>query len=114
MPINAGKLRHRIIIQRPDYIQDMDNGAMNPVWVEVATVWASIDPISAREFVASQAEVSNITTRITIRYRSDLDDKMRLYHPAKDIYYDLHGILYDKDSGLDYMTLPCSEGVKYQ
>jgi len=38
---------------------------------------------------------------------------MRLYHAAKDQYYNIEGVLSDKDSGLEYITLPCSEGVRY-
>lgn len=112
--LSAGKLRHRIQIQYPYETQDQDTGAINVVWLTLATVWAAIEPVSAREFIASQSETSRITTRITIRYRNDISEKMRLYHSSKNMYYDIHGLLSDKDSGLEYLTLPCSEGVKYE
>lgn len=112
--INPGTLRHRLIIQRPVKVQDTGSGAVNITWQNVRTVWASIKPISAREFVASQAETSRITTRITVRYASDIDHTIRLFHAATGKYYDVHGELTDSFTNQDYITLPCSEGVKYQ
>lgn len=110
---SAGKLRHRVIIQRLTGEQDSSTGAIDEQWEDVATVWAAIEPISAREFVTSQAEASKVTARITMRYRSDIDATCRLYHPAKDKFYNVEGILADKESGLEYLTLPCSEGVRH-
>lgn len=112
--IQAGKLRHRVVIQNPVETQDQNTGAVVINWVDVATVWASIEPLSAKEFVAAQALDSEISARITIRYRSDITAKMRLYHAHKRMYYDIHGILSDKNSGLEYITLPCSEGLRWQ
>ncbi len=113
MPIVAGKLRHRIEIQTPVEVQDSISGAMDVTWDVMATVWASIEPMSAKEFVTSQTELSRVTTRITLRYRNDVNPSMRIYHPAKDKFYNIEGLLSDKQSGLEYMTLPCSEGVRY-
>lgn len=113
MSLAAGKLRHRVVIQQPVETQDGITGAMEVSWADVATVWASIEPLSAREFIASQAEDSQISARITIRYRAGISAKMRLYHQAKGLYYDIHGPLSDKESGLEYITIPVSEGLKY-
>lgn len=112
-PLNTGKLRHRVVIQKPVETQDTTTGAMNTVWEDVATVWASIDPVSAKEFVAAQVEQSKITGRITIRYRNDFDTSCRLYHRAKNKYYNIEGMLSDRDSGLEYLTLPVSDGIRY-
>lgn len=111
--IKAGKLRHRVKIQYPAESQDQETGALNVTWITKATVWASIEPISAREFIAAQSEDSKVSARITIRYRSDIDAKMRIYHEAKDLYYNIEGVLSDKDSGYEYLTLPVSEGLMY-
>lgn len=112
--IQAGKLRHRVVIQKQAESQNQSDGSIIVEWVDVAKVWCAIEPLSAREFVSAQAEASKITTRITVRYRSDITAKMRLYHAAKDMYYNIEGVLADKDSGIEYLTLPCSEGVRYQ
>lgn len=112
--LQAGKLRHKVVIQSPVETQDTATGAMEVIWVNDASVWAAIEPISGREFIASQSEQSKVTARITIRYRSGITSKMRLYHEAQNKYYNIEAILSDKDSGLEYLTLPVSEGVNYQ
>lgn len=109
----TANLRHRVLIQRQVETQDPDNGAVIVSWQDVATVWSAIEPLSAREFIAAQAEDSKVNTRITIRYRNDVTAKMRLYHASKDMYYNIEGVLSDKDSGFEYLTLPCSTGVRF-
>lgn len=107
--MRAGKLRHRVTIQLPDYTQDPITGEMTPSWVEFAKAWASIEPLSAREFIAAAATQSKISARIVIRYRTGIDATMRILH--RDKAYNIEGVLADKVSGLEYLTLPCSEGV---
>lgn len=111
--LQPGKLRHRLTLQSPVETQDQQSGSITTTWQEVDKIWAAIEPISAREFTASASEQTKISTRITIRYRSDITDEMRFHHASKNIYYDIHGVLSDKDSGLEYLTLPCSTGMKY-
>lgn len=107
--MRAGRLRHRISLQRQQETRDPDTGAVIVAWVEVAKPWASVEPLSAREFIASQAAQSEITARITIRYRSDVTAKDRIVHRGKT--YNIEGVLPDPVSGLEYLTLPVSQGV---
>jgi SPP1 family predicted phage head-tail adaptor len=108
MALSSGKLRHRVQLQRSVQVQDPVTGDLSSSWVDVAKVWAAVEPLSAREFTASSAVQSAITTRITIRYRQ-VDASMRILHLGR--IYNIEGVLADKDSGLEYLTLPCSEGV---
>lgn len=110
MAIEAGKLRHRITIQAPGLTQDPVTGEMLPGWTEFASVWASIEPLSARDFIAAQSGQSEISARIVIRYRPGVLPTMRIIHRSK--VYAIQGVLPDADSGLEYLTLPVSEGVK--
>lgn len=103
--LKAGELRHRIVLARPIYDQDT-NGDPQYEWLEVATLWAKIAPLSARDFIAAQAEQAKIVARITIRYRADVDAGMHILHNQK--VYKIEGVLPDDDSGLEYLTLPCS------
>lgn len=107
--MRAGKLRHPITIQRPEYAQDPVTGEMTGSWVEVGRTWASIEPLSAREFIAAAATQSKVSARIVIRYRSGVDASMRVVH--RDKIYNIEGVLADISSGLEYLTLPVSEGV---
>lgn len=53
--MQAGKLRHRVTIQEPVMVQNPETGAVNKTWQDIATVWAEVSPLSAREFIAAQA-----------------------------------------------------------
>jgi SPP1 family predicted phage head-tail adaptor len=111
--VAAGRLRHRVVIQYPFEVQDSNNGAMGIDWRTLATVWAAIEPISAKEFVAAQADQTNVTTRIMIRKRTDVNFTHRIFHPSSGDYFDIRGVIPDKDTGKEYLTLACAEGVRY-
>ncbi len=106
--MRAGKLRHRVTIQSKQHVQDPDTGEMLNDWQDVATTWASIEPLSVRDFIASGAEQSKVSTRIVMRYR-DIDSTMRVVYRGK--IYNIEGILPDAKSGREYVTLAVSEGV---
>jgi len=104
---NRGKLRHRVALETFQSGQDPDTGVLTDGWLQLATgVWAAIEPLSGREFVAAQAQQGTITTRITIAQRDDLNPKMRVRHG--DVVYDVHAVLPDPDSGREWVTLMCS------
>ncbi|WP_318594326.1 phage head closure protein [Enterobacter kobei] len=107
--MQAGKLRHRVTIQEPVMVQNSETGAVNKTWLDVATVWAEVSPLSAREFIAAQASQGEITTRITIRFRTGITRKHRILFRGG--IYNIEGVLPDPDSGREYLTLPCSEGL---
>lgn len=107
--IASGKLRHKVALQKQVRTQDPETGAMVTTWQTVANVWASVEPLSAREFIAAQAAQSAVSARIVIRHRPDVDATMRILHRGR--IYNIEGVLADPRSGREYLTLPCSEGV---
>lgn len=108
--MRAGPLRHRIRFEERQVVSiDPVHGHAVYGWVEIATVWGRVEPLSAREFIAAGTFQSEVTTRITIRYRSDITRFMRIVYREK--IYSISGILPDNRSGLEYLTLPCFEGV---
>jgi SPP1 family predicted phage head-tail adaptor len=112
--MDAGKLRHRVALQYQAQSQDADTGEITVSWQTLATVWAAIEPLSTREFIQSQAVQSEVTTRITIRKRNDVTAACRAVHMVNGVagkVYNILGALADPVSGLEYQTLPCSEGV---
>lgn len=112
MAIAAGRLRHRVRIEQRTLSQN-ELGEVLEDWQEVATVWAAIEPLSGRELIAAQQVNSKVTARLVIRYRNDLLPEMRLVHHKQglDIIYNPVAFLEDKDSGLEYLTIPCSRGA---
>lgn len=107
--LKSGKLRHRVTIQRPVSTQDPQTGAQVIDWQTIATVWASVEPLSVREFIQSQATQSEVTARITIRYRPGLDATMRFLHRGN--IYNPAGMLPDAVSGQEHITIPVKQGV---
>lgn len=107
--MQAGKLRHRVTIERPGLTQDPDSGEMVDGWAPFASVRAAIEPLSVREFIAAQASQSEVSARIVIRYREGIDASMRVLHRGK--VYNIKGALPDDKSGREYLTLAVSEGV---
>lgn len=107
--LHAGRLRHRVTIERRITTQD-SNGDVVVEWEPlVENEPAAIEPLSVRDFIASQAVQSEITTRITIRHRAGLTSDMRIRHG--DTIYNPQGWLADPDSGLEYLTAPCTQGA---
>lgn len=108
--MNLGKLKHRIRIERRTGVQSASTGAMEYSWQKVADVWSEVTPVSVKEFITSQASNVELIARIKIRYREDIQNQDRITFRGK--IYAVEGILPDPDSGLEYLTLPCSQGVK--
>ena len=77
--MRAGMLRHRVTIQRQELVFGKFGAPLHDkVWENVATVWASLEAMSGREFFASQQAQSEVTQRIRIRYRPDVTADMRV------------------------------------
>lgn len=51
--MQAGKLRHRITLQKPVKVQDPETGSVENIWQDLAQLWAEVSPLSAREFVSA-------------------------------------------------------------
>lgn len=73
----------RITIQQQSTTQD-DYGQPLDTWTDVAAnIYASIEPLTGRDFFAAKQINSEITTRITINYRNDILPKMRVVYGSK-------------------------------
>ncbi len=106
-PLPAGRLKHLVVIETPVRAQDVTTGVLTTTWAPLATVHASIEPLSAKDFIAAQMVKSKVDTRIVIRYRAGLTTAMRLVGPNGAIYTPA-AFLPDADSGREYLTVPCS------
>ncbi|MCE0881056.1 phage head closure protein [Pseudomonas putida] len=110
--MKAGDLRHRIELQHK--VTPRDPATLEfgePEWQLFAKVWAKVTPLSARDMIAAQAAQSEATARIVIRYRSGVLPTMRIVH--RDELYSIEGPpLEDPESGLEYLTILVSKGVK--
>jgi SPP1 family predicted phage head-tail adaptor len=108
--LEAGRLRHRITIQARQESQDAVTGETVVAWANAwADVAAAIEPLSARELIASQAQRSQVSARIIMRPLAGLTARHRIVHNGT--VYSIEGVIPDPDSGREWITLPVSEGV---
>lgn len=110
MALAAGRLRHKVLIQYPATTQNPSTGEMEIVWTDLSSVWASVEPASVREFISAGAEQSEVRGKIVIRSRDGVNATMRIVY--RGLVYQILGVLNDPISGLEYITLPVSEGVR--
>jgi len=80
--IGAGRLRHRLFLQRAATADD-GSGGFTTAWVELAAFWGAIETISGRETAGSDAVKAEATHRIVIRYRDDVGPAKRLRFYAR-------------------------------
>jgi SPP1 family predicted phage head-tail adaptor len=105
--MQAGLLRHRVTFQsRSSGVDEMNQPI--PVWTDVATVWAQIESLSGRELMAASAERAENIVRITVRYRSDIVESMRIAYGS--VFYDITDIS-DLDGRRRHLELSCKAGL---
>ena len=103
--MRAGELNRRVIIEK--MVEEKDEFGASLQWIEYCTVWASVSDMTGREFIAAQSIKNEVTTRIIIRKRSDINIKIRIKFEGET--YDVIAILNaDKNT---MMTLMCKKGV---
>lgn len=105
--MRAGQLRHHVTIQRRSTGEDA-LGQPLLTWSDVATVHANVRQLSGRELMTAGAERAENTARVTMRYRADLVEKMRLLYGA--IVYDITSVS-DLDGRRRELEVMCKTGV---
>lgn len=106
--MRAGSLRHRITIQQAKTVhgpygreEEWSNYKEN--------VAAEVTFLSAKEVIASGAELSEVSARIKVRYDENINAKMRVIFRKK--LYEVQGVTPDNESGLQWLTLFVTEGL---
>lgn len=103
--MKIGQLRHRIVLQ--EYTSTQDSfGAEVQSWVDIATVWASIEPLSGREYFAAQQINAEVSTKITIRYRAGIKPTMRIIFKSR--IYEILSVINTREQKRE-LTLMCKE-----
>lgn len=99
--MQAGRLRHRIVLQTAVDTQDQTTGEPVRSWSTLATVWANILPMKGREIMAAaNTPLAECDTRILIRWApalANLGAKSRAVHLLADgridVYYDIVSVV---------------------
>lgn len=106
---NAFALDKRVALQIRSGARDALNKRID-TWVNVppgdGKVWARIQDISGRQYVAAGAKQNEVVTEITIRHRPGVAASMRVLHA--DVAYDIEAVL-ERDR--NWLVLMCKKGV---
>ena len=78
--MDPGKLNHRITFQ----IQNLDSEEEE--WNDIVTTWASINPISGREYYQAETINSDLTHKVRLRYRKGITPDMRVLYNGRIFY----------------------------
>ncbi|AIJ45563.1 head-tail adaptor protein [Comamonas testosteroni TK102] len=109
--IRAGSLTHLLSLQQRQTGRDPDSGAViNEAWIEIGKLWARIEPLSVRAFIAAAAEQSEISAHI-VTYRDPRVKRGMRFVGDDGSIYRIAAALSDKKNGHEYQTHPVSEGV---
>lgn len=105
--MQAGRLRHRVTVQRSTDSIDQ-YGDQTPTWASLGTVWASVEPLSGREYFAAAQMQSEVSTRIVIRPISGvtLTPKDRVKFGSR--YFDIQSVI-NRDERNRELQLLCVE-----
>lgn len=107
------RLRHRVDLHEKIVTQDSTDGSVVETWETVLEdgeplLPAAIEALSGREFLAAQAIQAGVSTRITVRWRRDVDPIKRFVHEGRP--YNIRAVL--PDSTLrGYCVCLCETGV---
>mgnify|MGYP000850293400 CR=1 FL=1 len=100
----AGRLNQLVTLKQKQVTRD-GMGAQVVSWVTVATVWAAVEPLRGREFVALRAAHSELTAKITIRHRAGIVPEMRVEHGTS--VYEIAEVIDPRARG-ESLELMCS------
>jgi SPP1 family predicted phage head-tail adaptor len=82
--LQAGKLRHRIQLMRQNLTQGTSGGTVVDDVSIFATVWASVEALTGRELYAAQQKVSEVSHKITMRWRGGITAAMNVWFDGRE------------------------------
>jgi len=87
--VNVGTLNRRVRIET--YTTSVDSyGEPIKTWIALDHVWADIQPLRNSEQFAAQQVNRLVSLRMTVHYRTDVTEQMRILYDGD--YYDIQGI----------------------
>jgi len=105
----VGDRRHRVTIVQPS--ETITRGEPVVTWSDVATRWASVEPLAGRELWNARQVQPDVTHRVTLRYESGMaiNTKWRL-RLASGRILDIVSVTRPEERPIDWV-LDCKEAV---
>lgn len=99
-----GDLRERVTLQQKATVTDAIGGE-TVTWSDVVTLWALVEPLAGLEKYEAEAVQSQLSLRVTIRYRDDVDATWRVRWRSRTL--EIHSVE-NRDLQRVYLTLDCA------
>lgn len=106
--MKAKLIHSRLEIYRQSTSRSATGAVKMDEWEHALTVWGRLIRLSDKDIIAGQAQSSQITARAIIRYRTDIDNTMRVQN-GKQKYEIIGEPLADNNTGREYLTLMLKE-----
>ena len=107
---NSAVFDKRVTLIKEVIVRD-DLNTPQSKWHPVAKVWASIEPISGREYWSAVQSNSESSVRIVIRYRQGITSRMRVKYESEDgtVVYEMSSPPINYREQNEYLELMCKE-----
>lgn len=108
MPYRPGELTERVTLQTKSRAEDGMGGFVE-AWVDTATVWALVRPMSGKERAWGEQQQASANYLVVIRYRSGLHEQQRIVWRGTSL-----NIRFIKDRGPRalYLEIEAEAGVE--
>lgn len=103
--MRAGRLRHLITVQERVEVLDSNTGEVSSVWIDAATVWGAVEPMTGKEYLQAGSLQSEKTVAIRVRGMT-VTEKHRVTANGKQ--YDIRAVLDRNDQNRE-LTLMCTQ-----
>lgn len=105
--MDIGQLRHSVTIERPAETRGQ-MGSQKKAWAPICQTWARVQPLSGRALEVAQALHAEVTVKVTIRYRADVDETCRVVYRGTN--YAVQYVLNPDEQNRE-LQLYCTTGV---
>ncbi len=102
---SVGELRNRIFFQQAITTDDGYGGKV-ATWINCGEAWAKVEPLTGREYFYAHQIQAEVTHRVTIRFRQDLNEEMRVSAGGRTL--EIESIV-DLNEAHQFMELFCRE-----
>jgi len=103
----AVRFNHRLTIQRQSTTQDA-LGQKVDTWTTIDYAWASLNPVSAKEYFGSSAERAEISHKIVMRYGVTIAPKDRIVYGAR--IFDINEVMNMREDN-QYLLVMATERI---
>ncbi|MEN6473766.1 MAG: phage head closure protein [Syntrophaceae bacterium] len=107
--MNTSELKHQITIQAPSLTPDGSGGFTTTWTAKAANIWAAIWPVSAKETIKNGQVSGEITHRIRIRYRRDVQADWRVKFGNR--YFNIAAPPINPNMDNEWLDLVCKEAA---